>query len=122
MLARVRNTMSEPKVLDGIAPPPAGRYELSQSSFYVAEAAHLIELAAAVGRPEATAHLVAREKAMRSLVASEMWDDSRQIFANKYPVGGKNSGFGAKISPTSFYPLMARPAPRTRLGLCGAHS
>ena len=32
-------------------------YELSQSSFYVAEASHLIELAAAVGRSEETAHL-----------------------------------------------------------------
>jgi hypothetical protein len=98
-------------------------YELSQSSFYVAEvrpttirifysipfdsrrielyyniwqtlapvflsqAAHLIELAAIIGKPELTAHLAAREVEMRALIIANMWDDGRQVFANKYPPG-----------------------------------
>ena len=77
-------------------------YELSQSSFYVAEAAHLIELAAIIGKPQLAAHLAARETAMRSLITDNLWDESRNVFANRYPEGGKNKGFGPKISPTSF--------------------
>ena len=78
-------------------------YELSQSSFYVAEAAHLVTLAAAVGRPEAAAHLVPRAAAMRTLIGTELWDEQGQVFTNKFPGGD----FNRVISPTSFYPMMA---------------
>lgn len=86
-------------------------YELSQSSFYVAEAAHLIELAAAVGRSDETAHLAERQESMKKLIVADMWDEEQQIFANKYPVDAPNGeskgkgGFTKKISPTSFYPV-----------------
>ena len=88
-------------------------YELSQSSFYVAEAAHLIELAAAVGRSEETAHLVTRQQSMKKMIAETMWDNDAQVFANRYPDDAPNGetkgigGFSQKISPTSFYPLLA---------------
>ena len=88
-------------------------YELSQSSFYVAEASHLIELAAAVGRSEETAHLEERLTSMKKLIIANMWDEDRQVFANRYPDDAPNGetkgkgGFSAKISPTSFYPMMA---------------
>ena len=52
-------------------------YELSQSSFYVAEAAHIIELAAAVGRQSETAHLVERQESMKKLIVADMWDEVR---------------------------------------------
>jgi neutral trehalase len=81
-------------------------YELSQSSFYVAEAGHLIELAAAVGRSDATTHLQTRADNMRKLIANNMWDNQNKVFTNKYPTGGDDA-FYRKISPTSFYPLMA---------------
>jgi len=86
-------------------------YELSQSSFYVAEAAHLIELAAAVGRSDETAHLAERQESMKKLIVADMWDEEQQIFANKYPADAPNGeskgkgGFTKKISPTSFYPV-----------------
>ena len=47
-------------------------YELSQSSFYVAEAAHLIELAAAVGRSSETAHLAERQESMKKLIVADL--------------------------------------------------
>ena len=88
-------------------------YELSQSSFYVAEAAHLIELAAAVGRSAETTHLVERLESMKKLIVQNMWNEDAQIFANRYPDDAPNGetkghgGFTQKISPTSFYPMMA---------------
>jgi hypothetical protein len=96
-------------------------YELSQSSFYVAEAAHLIELAAAVGRSDETAHLAERQESMKKLIVADMWDEEQQIFANKYPVDAPNGeskgkgGFTKKISPTSFYPVRN---PHSRSVLC----
>lgn len=79
-------------------------YELSQSSFYVAEAEHLITLAKIIGRPASlTADLAARASAMRTLISEELWDEEGEIFTNKYP----NGSFYRRISPTSFYPLMA---------------
>ena len=65
-------------------------YELSQSSFYVAEASHLIELAAAVGRSEETAHLEERLTSMKKLIIANMWDEDRQVFANRYPDDAPN--------------------------------
>ena len=70
-------------------------YELSQSSFYVSEAAHLIELAGIIGKPELTAHLAARETQMRALIIANLWDEGRKVFANKYPPGTAPSAPGA---------------------------
>ena len=78
-------------------------YELSQSSFYVAEAEHLIQLAAIIGKPAKTAHLEERATTMRKLIADNLWDADKNVFANKIPHGA----FSPKISPTSFYPMMA---------------
>ena len=79
-------------------------YELSQSSFYVASAAHLVRLAAIVNRSDETAHLVERAITMRRLIADNLWDAENSVFTNKKP---GPEGFYRKISPTSFYPLMA---------------
>lgn len=55
-------------------------YELSQSSFYVAEAEHLIKLAAIIGKPEKTSHLEARAVSMRKLIADNLWDADKNVF------------------------------------------
>eukprot|EP01052_Picozoa_sp_SAG31_P029938 SAG31_NODE_3024_length_4780_cov_2.631275_5_plen_151_part_00 len=50
---------------------------------------------------------------MRKLISEDMWDDEQHVFANKYPADAPNGetkkkgGFSKKISPTSFYPMMA---------------
>jgi hypothetical protein len=78
-------------------------YELSSSSLFVSEAQHLIALAAAVGRPGDTAGLADRAAEMAALIKSTLWDEQQQIFTNRFP----NGTFHRRISPTSFYPLMA---------------
>eukprot|EP00937_MAST-01D_sp_MAST-1D-sp2_P000362 g362.t1 len=78
-------------------------YELSASSLFVAEGDRLAALASAVGRAAAVAGVQARADAMRALVSEHMWDDAQQVFTNKFP----NGSFYRRISPTSFYPLIA---------------
>ena len=59
-------------------------YELSQSSFYVAEAEHLIQLAALVNRSDAVEGLAAKAATMRKLIAENLWDEENTVFTNKY--------------------------------------
>ncbi len=41
---------------------------------------------------------------MVNLTLNELWDDSMNIFVNKF---SRNNTFYPRISPTSFYPLMS---------------
>ena len=93
-------------------------YELSQSSFYVAEAEHLVKLAAIVNRSDETAHLVERATTMRGLIADNLWDAENSVFTNKKP---GPEGFYRKISPTSFYPLMANASTDEQADLMMRH-
>jgi hypothetical protein len=80
-------------------------YELQSSSLYVTEADALVELATAIGKdkdPEVL-ELAIRATAMRTLIQTEMWDEQESVFSNKFP----NGTFYPRISPTSFYPLLA---------------
>lgn len=82
-------------------------YELSQSSFYVSEAKSLITLAAAIGQSAKTAHLEERAATMKGLISKHLWDDVGKVFTNKW---NENNKFNRRISPTSFYPLLAGAA------------
>ena len=62
-----------------LTPLKMALYELSQSSFYVAEANHLIELANAIGQPGITSHLAGRADDMRTLITTHLWDEEGQV-------------------------------------------
>lgn len=80
-------------------------YDVGMSSMSVADADALSRLAKAIGRPEA-AQLQADADAMRSLIAGHLWDAQGGTFTNKFD----NGTFYRRISPTTFYPLMASAA------------
>merc|ERR1711907_114936 len=67
---------------------------------FIQEAYALAELADVIGRSDGVM-LRQRAAAMESKLRT-LWDDSAQIYSNKFPNG---SGFYSRISPTSFYPL-----------------
>ena len=55
---------------------------------------------------EAAAELSARAERQRNLIASHLWDEENRIFTNAF----WNGTFYERISPTSFYALMAGAA------------
>jgi putative isomerase len=77
------------------------------SSDYVAEAQALATLALAVNRTADAASLTSRAAAMRTRIASSLWDDVRGTFANRVLL---NDSLSTHVSPTSFYALNARAA------------
>jgi len=82
-------------------------YDVGFASLWVAEAEALAELAAAIGRPAQLARtLRAKAAAQRALIASHLWDEQSGIFVNKF----FNGSFYRRITPTSFYALMAKAA------------
>jgi hypothetical protein len=85
---------------------------------FVSETDSLIELAgylgpwvnetrAANGTAAGLATLVRQLRkdadAVRSAIGSTLWDAEEKVFTNKFP----NGSFYRRVSPTSFYPLMA---------------
>ena len=80
-------------------------YDVGMSSMVVQEAYALAELADAINRTEAPM-LRARGGGMSSLIASYLWDNTSNIFVNKFV----NDSFYRRISPTSFYALQTKAA------------
>ena len=58
-------------------------------------------------RPADAALLNARADELSAAISEHLWDASIGAFANKFSANGS---FYRRISPTSFYPLMARAA------------
>ena len=82
-------------------------YDIGMSSLFTAEAASLAILARAVNRSDDAAALEAQAAEMRSLIASTLWDEDAGTFKNFIT---SNSTLSTRVSPTSFYALLARAA------------
>jgi hypothetical protein len=73
---------------------------------YVADCDALATIASQLGKPVEAQELTARADRYRAKLAS-LWDDKTGIFLNKNLVTGE---FSPRISPTNFYPLLAKAA------------
>lgn len=80
-------------------------YDVGMSSMLAQESYALAELAELVGRREDAATLRARGDGLRELVGAHLWDETRQVFANRFPL---NDSLSERISPTSFYAMFSR--------------
>jgi len=76
--------------------------DVGQMSLHIADSEALAEIAVILGRLEEAAELRSRAMAFR-LRLRELWDNVTGIFRNKELSTGRLS---ARISPTSFYPLL----------------
>jgi len=83
-------------------------YDVGMASMFVQEAEALATLAPIAGKSELVDELIARAAMQRALIAKHLWDDAPggRIFTNKY----WNGTFDRRITPTSFYALMAGAA------------
>jgi hypothetical protein len=75
-------------------------------SMYIADCDALAEIADALGKPDNVKELRARSEKYRAKLAT-MWDDKAGIFLNVNLHTGEKS---LRLSPTNFYPLMAKAA------------
>jgi len=80
-------------------------YDVGMSSLFVLEADSLMKLAKVIGRDSDAVMLEGRVEAMRKSIA-HLWNDELGIFTNMFV----NGTFYPRISPTSFYPLLAKAA------------
>jgi len=80
-------------------------YDVGMTSLVISEAYALSELSKVIGREEVGKRLEDRAKAMAGRLQT-LWNDDLSIFVNKFT----NGTFYNRISPTSFYPLLARAA------------
>lgn len=78
-------------------------YDVGQSSSIAAEAEALARIADLLNRSADAAMLRGRHQAMASLISKHMWDDELGVFSNLLANGTKYP----RISPTSFYPMLA---------------
>lgn len=76
------------------------------SSMVINEAVALAELATALGQPATAASLLQRAGSLRAQL-STLWDPTSHAFVNQFVVNGS---FYRRISPTSFYGLLAGAA------------
>ena len=81
-------------------------YDVGFSSMAVQECDNLAELALVLGRDGEAAELKSRGDAMRANIAANLWDPVGGIYTNRFP----NGTFYRRISPTSFYAMMAKAA------------
>ncbi len=75
-------------------------------SFYVTDCDALADIAGVLGRREETEELRARARHFREKLAT-LWDEETGLFLNRRLDTGK---FVKRLSPTLFYPLLARAA------------
>ncbi|CAB9497409.1 Trehalase [Seminavis robusta] len=82
-------------------------YDVGMSSLFAQEAYSLAELAEAIGKdPKLVQMLRKRGDTIRDKIQTELWDESQQAFVNRFT----NGTFYRRVSPTSFYPMMAGAA------------
>ena len=76
------------------------------ASMFVQECDALVALAPIAGRASTVPTLKARADTQRRLIHDHLWDSASGIFVNKF----WNGSFYRRITPTSFYALMAGAA------------
>ncbi|WP_131118861.1 MGH1-like glycoside hydrolase domain-containing protein [Lichenihabitans psoromatis] len=77
--------------------------DVGLNSLLALDAEILALIAAELGDSEGATGHAARAEATREKIRSELWDASRQIFANRLWTGA----FVRSVGPTSFYPLVS---------------
>ena len=81
-------------------------YDVGFASMFVQEAEALASLAPVAGRSDVVPRLKARAARQRRLIQQHLYDADSEAFVNKF----WNGSFYHRISPTSFYGLMAGAA------------
>jgi putative isomerase len=81
--------------------------DVGMTAMVVSEARHLAKLGDLIGRNADAKDLRSHADKLTASLAVYNWANDSDVFANRYPDGGK---FYRRISPTSFYPLMAKAA------------
>jgi len=76
------------------------------ASMFVQEAESLATLAGILGRTADVTKMKARAAQQRALIQKNLWDDKGGIYTNKF----WNGTFYRRISPTSFYSMLAGAA------------
>nr|WP_298687442.1 trehalase family glycosidase [uncultured Dongia sp.] len=80
--------------------------DVGLNSILVVDAEVLASWAKSLGDQATADRLLTRANALRARIGAELWDDSRQIFANRRWSGD----FVRALAPTSCYPLLADAA------------
>lgn len=94
---------------DTIFDPASGCLDAADvglNAILVVDAEVLAAWAASLGDQATADRLLARGNALRARIGADLWDDSRQIFANRRWSGD----FVKSLAPTSCYPLLAGAA------------
>jgi putative isomerase len=110
--ARNESSMDNAPIHDEARYDPATRtldaIDVGLNSLLALDAEMLGLIAAELGEEDAAAAHAARAEALRDKIRSELWDESRAIFANRLWSGA----FVKSLGPTSFYPLLCGAATR----------
>jgi len=81
-------------------------HDVGMSSMVAGEAYSLSRMLASLGRKADALRLRQRADALSSRIQNHLWDDVSGAFVNRF----FNGTFYRRVSPTSFYPLMANAA------------
>ena len=83
-----------------------GLWDVGMSAMVINEADAWVTLATIAGRPDIATRMQARANGMRKEL-SGLWDEQTTMFVNKF---ASTQSFNRRISPTSFYALLAHAA------------
>lgn len=81
-------------------------WDLGLNCVVALDAEMLALIAAELGETASATRMQEMAETHRRLIRENLWDDSRQIFANRQ----RGGGFVRSLSPTSFYPLLCGAA------------
>lgn len=81
------------------------------------DAEMLARIAAVLGKPDEAAEFTALAEETRRLIRTELWDESRGLFANRQ----RGGGFVRSVGPTSLYPLICGAATAEQIDRLMAH-
>ena len=81
-------------------------YDLGLNCAVALDAEMLSNIAAVLGRNDEAREFADLAARSRDLIRTELWDETRGIFANRQ----RGGGFVRSLSPTSFYPLVSGAA------------
>lgn len=81
------------------------------------DAEMLARIATVLGKPAEAAEFAALAEETKRLIQTELWDESRGIFANRQ----RSGGFVRSVGPTSFYPLICGAATPEQIDRLMAH-
>lgn len=96
-------------------------YDVGMASMVAMSDDALAELAEAINRTDVASTMRRRADEARGKIAAHLWDEAIGIFANRFPDGTHNGTFNPRITPTSFYPMMAGAASDERAAAMMSH-